>query len=333
MKKGNWAPACAGVTRFSAGVTALLLAFAGAAFGQAYPNKPVKIVVAFTAGSATDIIARVVADQLSKSMGQPFVVENKPGAGGSLGTATAKDAPPDGYTLVAAGSGPFGINPAIYAKLPYDPLKDFELIGNIVLTPQTLVVGAQTPYKTVKDLVAAAKAKPGEIAYASLGNGSTSHLTMEAFQSAAGVKMNHIPFKGSSDAQTQVIGGSIPVMSDTVPGVLAQVKAGKLRAIGAAIPQRSPFLPDVPTIAEQGYPGFESVGWIGLAAPAKTPRPIIDRLNAEIRKMLQDPAVKERLAQLAFVPVGDSPEQFTAFVKSEIAKWSKVAKDSGAKAD
>ena len=310
-----------------------LLAFAGLACAQAYPTKPVKIIVAFTAGSATDIIARVVADQLSKSMGQPFVVENKPGAGGSLGTATAKDAPADGYTLVAAGSGPFGINPAIYAKLPYDPLRDFELIGNIVLTPQTLVVGAQTPYRTVKDLVAAAKAKPGEIAYASLGNGSTSHLTMEAFQAAAGIKMNHIPFKGSSDAQTQVIGGSVPVMSDTVPGVLAQVKAGKLRAIGVAIPQRSPFLPDVPTVAEQGYPGFESVGWIGLAAPAKTPKPIIDRLNAEIRKMLQDPAVKEKLAQLAFVPVGDSREQFAAFVKSEIAKWSKVAKDSGAKAD
>lgn len=312
---------------------ALLLASAGLACAQPYPTKPVKIIVAFTPGSATDILARVVADQFTKSMGQPFIVENKPGAGGSVGTASVKDAPPDGYTLVAAGSGPFGINPAIFSKLPYDPVKDFELIGNIVLTPQALVVGAQTPFKSVKDLVAAAKAHPGEVAYASLGNGSTSHLTMEAFQSAAGIKMNHIPFKGSSDAQTQIIGGSVPVMSDTVPGVLAQVKAGKLRALGVAIPQRSPFLPDVPTVAEQGYPGFESVGWIGLAAPAKTPKPILDKLNAEIRKMLADPAVKERFAQLAFVPVGDSREQFTAFVKSEIAKWSKVAKDSGAKAD
>jgi len=318
---------------FRLALAALMIAFPGLVSAQPYPSKPVKIIVAFTPGSATDIIARVVADQFSKSMGQAFIVENKPGAGGSVGTASVKDAPADGYTLVAAGSGPFGINPAIFAKLPYDPLRDFELIGNIVLTPQTLVVGAQTPFKTVKDLVAAAKAHPGEVAYASLGNGSTSHLTMEAFQSAAGVKMNHIPFKGSSDAQTQIIGGSVPVMSDTVPGVLAQVKAGKLRAIGVAIPKRSPFLPDVPTVAEQGYPGFESVGWIGLAAPAKTPKPILDKLNAEIRKMLQDPAVKEKLAQLAFEPVGDSREQFAAFVKSEIAKWSKVARDSGAKAD
>ena len=221
----------------------------------------------------------------------------------------------------------------MYSKLPYDPLRDFELIGNIVLTPQALVVGAQTPYRNLKDFVAAAKAKPGEIAFASLGNGSTSHLTMEAFQAAAGIKLNHIPFKGSGEAQTQIIGGNVPVMSDTVPGVLAQVKSGKLRAIGVAIPKRSPYLPDVPTIAEQGYPGFESVGWIGLAAPAKTPAAILDRLNAEIRKMLNDPAVKERLDQLAFTPVGDSRAEFNAFVKSEITKWTKVAKDSGAKAD
>lgn len=311
----------------------LSLVFAGSVLAQAYPNKPVKIIVAFTAGSATDILARVVAEQFTRSMGQPFVVENKPGAGGSVGAEQAKNAPADGYTLVAAGSGPFGINPAIYKSLPYDPVKDFELIGNIVLTPQALVVGTQAPYKSVKELVAAAKDKPGEIAYASLGNGSTSHLTMEAFQSAAGIKLNHIPFKGSSDAQTQLMGGSVPVMSDTVPGILAQVKAGKLRALGVAIPQRSPYLPDVPTLAEQGYPGFESVGWIGLAAPAKTPTAIVDRLNAEIQTMLQDPAVKARLEQLAFTPVGDSRAEFTAFVKSEIAKWSKVARDSGARAD
>jgi tripartite-type tricarboxylate transporter receptor subunit TctC len=310
-----------------------VLALSAHAFAQSYPTRPVKIVVPFTAGSATDILARVVGEQLTRSMGQPFIVENKPGAGGAVGAEQVKNAAPDGYTLIAAGSGPFGINPGVYKSLPYDPIKDFELIGNIVLTPQTIVVGAQTPYRNVKDLVAAAKAKPGEIAFASLGTGSTSHLTMEAFQSAAGIKLNHIPFKGSSDAQTQIIGGSVPTMSDTVPGVLAQVRSGKLRAIGVAIPQRSPYLPDVPTLAEQGYPGFESVGWIGLAAPARTPPAILERLNAEIRKMLDDPAVKAHFEQLAFTPVGDSRAQFTAFVKSEIAKWSKVAKDSGATAD
>lgn len=310
-----------------------LLAFAGGAFAQNYPTKPVKIIVPFTAGSATDILARVVGDQLSKSLGQPFVIENKPGAGGILGTQVAKDAAPDGYTLIAAGSGPFGINPGVYKSLPYDPVRDFEPISNIVLTPQSIVVAAQSPYKSLKDLVAAAKAKPGEISFASLGNGSTSHLTMEAFQSAAGIKLNHIPFKGSSDAQTQVIGGNVVTMSDTVPGVLAQVKAGKLRALGVAIPQRSPYLPDVPTLDEQGYKGFESVGWIGLAAPAKTPPAILDKLNAEVRKMLKDPAVKEKMDQLAFTPVGDTRQQFGAFMKSEIAKWSKVARDSGAHAD
>ena len=311
------------------------LAFAASAvvFAQPYPAKPVKVIVPFTAGSATDILARVMADQFGKSMGQAFVVENKPGAGGIVGTEQARVAPPDGYTLIMAGSGPFGINPGIYSKLPYDPLKDFELVGNIGLTPQSIVVGAQTPYRTLKDFVAAAKAKPGDISYASLGNGSTSHLTMEAFQASAGIKLNHIPFKGSSDAQTQLIGGNVTAMSDTIPGVLAQVKAGKLRALAVAIPQRSPFLPDVPTVGEQGYAGFESVGWIGLAAPASTPAPIVDKLNAEIRKMLAAPEMKEKFAQLAFVPVGDSRAQFTAFVKSEIAKWARVAKESGAKAD
>src|ERR1700682_504540 len=314
-------------------VAAALVAFACQALAHAYPSKPVTIIVAFTPGSATDILARVVADQFSKSMGQSFIVENKPGAGGILGTEAAKNAPPDGYTLTACPSGPFGINPGIYSKLPYDPVKDFEPIANLVLTPQAIVVGSQTPYKSLKDLVAAAKAKPGEIAYGSLGTGSTSHLTMEAFQSAAGIKLNHIPFKGGAEAQTQIMGGSFPVMSDTVPGVLAQVKAGKLRPLGVAIPQRSPFLADVPTIAEQGYPGFESVGWIGLCAPAKTPVAILDKLSAEVKKMLASPEAKEKIQQLAFTPVGDSREQFGAYIKSEIAKWSRVAKDSGAKAE
>ena len=308
-------------------------ALAGAAFGQGYPARPVRVVVGFAPGSATDILARVMAERFTRTLGQPFVVENKPGAGGSVGAEQVKNSPPDGYTLVAAGSGPFGINPALNARLPYDALRDFELIGNIVLTPQAIVVGVQTPYLSLRDLAAAAKAKPGEIAYASLGAGSTSHLTMEAFLSAAGLKMNHVPFKGSADAQTQIMSGNVPTMFDTVPGILAQVKSGKLRALGVAIPQRSPYLPDVPTIAEQGYPGFESVGWIGLAAPAKTPPAILDRLNAEIRSMLQDPTVKARIDQLAFTPVGDSRQEFTAFVRSEIAKWTKVAKDSGARTD
>ncbi|HEX3063530.1 MAG TPA: tripartite tricarboxylate transporter substrate binding protein [Usitatibacter sp.] len=313
-------------------LAAAALALCTAALAQ-YPSRPVRIIVAFTPGSATDILARLTADTFTHSMGQAFVVENRAGAGGIIGTQAAKDAPPDGYTLTACPSGPFGINPGIYSHLPYDPVKDFEPISNIGLTPQAIVVGSQYPYKTLKEFVAAAKARPGEIAYGSLGVGSTSHLTMEAFQSAAGIKLNHIPFKGGSEAQTAILGGTFPVMSDTVPGVLAQVKAGKLRALGVAIPKRSPFLPDVPTIAEQGYPGFESVGWIGLCAPAKTPVAILDKLNAEVQKMLASPEVKAKLEKLAFTPAGDSRAHFAAWIKSEIVKWTAVARASGAKAD
>ena len=261
------------------------------------------------------------------------MVENRAGAGGIIGTQQAKDAAPDGYTLTACPSGPFGINPGVYAKLPYDPVRDFEPISNLVFTPQAIVVGAQYPYQTLKEFVAAAKAHPGELAYGSLGTGSTSHLTMEALQSAAGIKLTHIPFKGGQEAQTQIVAGSFPVMFDTVPGLLAQVKAGKLRALGVAIPQRSPFMPDVPTIAEQGYPGFESVGWIGLCAPAKTPVAILDRLNAEIRKMFASAEVKEKLEKLAFTPAADSRAHFAAWIKSEIAKWSAIAKASDVHAD
>ena len=310
-----------------------LATIACGAHAQQYPARPVKIIVAFTPGSATDIVSRLLADSFTKSMGQTFVVENKPGAGGIIGTESAKNAAPDGYTLTACPSGPFGINPGIYSKLPYDPIKDFEPISNLVLTPQVIVVGSQTPYKTLKDLVDDAKKRPGEIAFGSLGTGSTSHLTMEAFQRQAGIKLNHIPFKGGAEAQSQIIGGSFPVMSDTITGVLTQVNAGKLRPLGVAIPKRSPYLPDAPTIAEQGYKGFESVGWIGLCAPAKTPVAILDKLNAEVKKFLASPEARQKIEQQAATPVGDSREHFAAWIKSEIAKWSKVAKESGAKAD
>ena len=291
----------------------------------AYPDRPIRLIVPFGPGGGTDILARVVADHLGRALGTSVVVENKPGAGGGLGTAYVKEAKPDGYTLVAAGSGPFAVNAAVYKSLPYDPVKDFEPIGNIALTPQAFVVNPESPYHSMKDLVADAKRRPGEIPYASLGKGSTSHLSMEAFMAAAGIKLNHIPFKGSTEAQTSIVGGQVVLMSDTVPGVLALVKGGKLRAIGVAIPERSPYLPDVPTVAEQGWPGFEAVGWIGLAAPAHTPPAILDRLNAELRNMLKDPQVKAKLDQLAFTPVGDSRQHFAGFIASEVAKWKKVA--------
>jgi tripartite-type tricarboxylate transporter receptor subunit TctC len=310
---------------------ALALAAAGAAVAQAYPAKPVRIISPFPPGQATDIMAQLLANNLTQSLGQPFLVENRGGAGGMLGTEAAAKAAPDGYTLVMGTIGPLAISPALYSKLGYDPVRDFAPISNLGLTPQTLVVSASSELRTLKDLVEQARRAP--LDYASSGNGSASHLAMEMFRSASGVQLNHVPFKGSSDAQTQVLAGRVPLMFDAIPGVAAQIKAGKLRALGIASPERSPFFPEVPTIAEQGYPGFAAVGWIGIVAPARTPEAILDRLNAEVRRAIARPEVRERLAALSFLPVGDTREHFAAFIREEVAKWAKVVKESGAKID
>jgi len=310
---------------------ALALATAGAASAQAYPVKPVRIISPFPPGQATDIMARLVAENLAQPLGQPFLVENRSGAGGALGTEAAAKAAPDGYTLVMATIGALAISPALYSKLGYDPVRDFAPIANLGLTPQTLVVSSSSGLRTLKDFVEHAATTP--VAYASSGNGSASHLAMEMFRSASGVHLNHIPFKGSSEAQTQVLGGEVQIMFDAIPGVAAQIRAGRLRALGIGSPERSPFFPDVPTIAEQGYPGFAAVGWIGIAAPARTPEPVLDRLNAEVRRVIAKPEIRERLAALSFLPVGDSREQFAAFIKAEVAKWARVVKESGAKVD
>ena len=312
-------------------VAVLALAAASTAIAQTYPARPVRIISPFPPGQATDIMARLVAEKLAHSLGQPFLVENRAGAGGALGTEAAAKAAPDGYTLVMGTIGPLAISPALYSKLAYDPVRDFAPIANLGLTPQTLVVGASSELKTLKDFVERARARP--VDYASSGNGSASHLAMEMFRSASGVQLNHVPFKGSSEAQTQILGGQVQIMFDAIPGVAAQIKAGKLRALGIASSERSPFFPEVPTIAEQGYPGFAAVGWIGIAAPARTPDAILDRLNAEVRHLLALPEVRERLAALSFLPVGDSREHFAAFIREEVVKWAKVVKDSGAKVD
>ncbi len=303
------------------------------ALAQDYPTKPIRIIVQFTPGTSTDILARVVGQKMGEQWKQQVIIDNRPGAGGIVGTEVAKNATPDGYTLVMAVSSAFGINPSLYAKLPYDALKDFAPISNLGLTPQTLVASPSAPFKSVKEFVAAAKEKPGQVSYASLGAGSTSHLSMEMFASAAGIKLNHVPFKGSADAHTQVIGGQIPVMFDAIPATRPHIQSGKLRGLGIATLTRSPFLPDLPTIAEQGYPKFEAVGWIGIAAPGKTPVAILDKLNAEMVRILNQPDVKERLATLAFTPVPGTRAEFAAYIKAEIAKWGQAVKDSGAKAE
>jgi tripartite-type tricarboxylate transporter receptor subunit TctC len=314
-------------------IAGLLPGWAHAQAAPDYPTKPIRIIVQFTPGTSTDILARLVGQKMSQDWGQQVVIDNRPGAGGVVGTELGAKAAPDGYTLTMAVSSAFGINPTLYAKLPYDAIKDFAPIANLGLTPQTLVTSPSAAFKTAKEFVAAAKDKPGQINYASLGSGSTSHLTMEIFRATAGIRLNHVPFKGSADAHTQLIGGQIPVMFDAIPAVLPHVKSGKLRGLGIATLKRSPYAPDLPTIAESGYPGFEAVGWIGIAAPAKTPPAILDKLNAEMVKILGQPDVKDRLATLAFTPVGDTRAQFADYIKAEIAKWGKAVKESGAKAD
>ena len=321
---------CGGII---AGFVTLACLAAPHAFSSEYPAKPIRIIAQFTPGTSTDILARIIAQKMSQDWGQQVVVENRPGAGGVVGTEMGAKASPDGYTLTMAVSSAFGINPTLYAKLPYDAIKDFAPISTLGLTPQTMVTNPASAFKTVKEFVAAAKDKPGQISYASLGNGATSHLTMEMFRSIADIKLNHVPFKGSAEAHTQLIGGQIPVMFDAIPATLPHIKSGRLRGLGIATLKRSEFAPDLPTIAESGYAGFEAVGWIGIAAPAKTPSAILDKLNAEVVKIINSSDVKERLATLAFTPVGDTRAQFAAFMRAEIAKWGKAVKESGAKAD
>jgi tripartite-type tricarboxylate transporter receptor subunit TctC len=317
----------------SLGLCGLVCLLAPLAAAGEYPEKPIRIIAQFTAGSSTDILARIIAQKMGQDWNQQVVVDNRPGAGGVLGTEIGARANPDGYTLTMAVSSAFGINPTLYPNTSYNVQRDFAPISNLGLTPQTLVTNPAGAFKSVKDFVAAAKDKPGQISYASLGNGSTSHLTMEMFRFAADIKLNHVPFKGSAEAHTQIIGGQIPVMFDAIPATLPHIKSGRLRGLGIATLKRSQFLPELPTIAEAGYAGFEAVGWIGIAAPAKTPDAVLNKLNAEMVKIINEPDVKERLATLAFTPVGDSRAQFAAFMKSEIAKWGKAVKDSGAKAD
>lgn len=320
-------------TTVTAAFAFMLAAPMGAALAaDGYPTKPVRIIVPFPAGQSGDILARLIGEQLTRSMGQGFVIENRPGAGGTLGADVAAKAAPDGYTLVLISNGPYAIAPAMYPHLPYKPATDLAPVARIGDTPQALLANPSAGFSNVKEFVS--KASQGDLNYASSGNGSTQHLTMELFRFATGIKLAHVPFKGAAEAQTQVIGGQIPILVDSVPSALQQIKAGKLVPVAVTSARRSPFLPNIPTVAEQGYPGFEAIGWFGIAAPAKTPAPILDQLNAAIRKAMADATVRAKLEQLAVTPAGDETRaQFSTFLDRETAKWGKVVKDSGAKVD
>ena len=303
----------------------------GADAEPAWPAHPVRILVGSPPGQAVDIIGRVLAEDFSKAFGQQFFVDNRVGAGGMLSTAIGAKAAPDGYTLIIASSGPMVMTPAINSKVPYDPVRSFAPIANVALTPQTMIVGAASPFKTVADVIAAARARPGILNYSSVGIGSTGHLAMEVLQGAAGIRLNHVPFKGNQEAATSLVSGDVAVGFDTVPGSMTMIRGGRLRALALAGPKRSPYLPDVPTFAEAGFPAVNAVGWVGLAAPAGTPVAVLDKLNKQIAASLASPAVKERFAVLALVPVGDSREQFASFIASERTRWAQIAKDAGVK--
>jgi tripartite-type tricarboxylate transporter receptor subunit TctC len=315
-----------------------LLALAAAtlstgAFAQAWPAKPIRVVVPFPPGGGTDIIAREVTQKVAAATGWTFVVDNKPGAGGNLGVDAAAKAPADGYTLVLGQTSNLAINPTLYAKMPYDSQKDLAPIVLVANAPLVMVTGANSPYKTLADAVNAAKAKPGAINFASPGNGTVAHLTSELFQKAATVKTQHVPYKGAAQALTDVISGNVELYMSSVPTLIGQIKQGKLRPLAVTSAKRVDDLPNVPTINESGYKGFDAVTWFGFLAPAGTPKDVVVRLNAEFNKALQQPELRKKLGDEGADAAGGTPEQFAALIKEETARWGKVVKESGAKVD
>ena len=291
-----------------------------------------RLVVPFLAGGSTDIVGRTVAQKLAEMWGQAVFVDNRPGGGTTIGTDLVAKSAPDGYTLLVTPA-PFTINPSLLAKLPYDALTDFAPITLINTTPLVLVVHPGVPAKNVKELIALAKAKPGQLNFGSSGTGGSNHLAGELFNAMAGVKMVHIPYKGNAGALTDIVGGHLDVVYNGVTSAIALIKGGKLRVLAVTSLQRTPALPDVPTLNESGLKGFEAVAWNGLTAPAKTPRDVIMKINADVLKVISSPELRERLKAEGSDPVGNSPEQFATFLRDEIAKWAKVIKFAGVKAE
>jgi tripartite-type tricarboxylate transporter receptor subunit TctC len=308
-------------------ISAVLALSAGLALAQGYPNKPIKIVVPFTPGSATDIMARIVGEKLSAAWGQPVVVENRPGAGGTVGSAIVARSEPDGYTLLVVSTGHV-VNPVLYPGLSYDTVNDFAGITPLASLPNVLVVPANSPLRNVTDLIAAAKANPGKLNYASAGTGSATHVNAEKFRSVTGINAAHIPFKGTPETITETIAGRVDFMFTPVLSSVPTIRDNRMRALAVSTAQRSSALPEVPTVAEAGVPGFVFDFWIGLLAPAKTPREVINRLNQEVGKALALPDVKERMAKLGGESMPMTPERFDAFIREEHATLSVIMKDA-----
>lgn len=308
-------------------------ATAAVASAQTYPNRAIRVIVPFPAGGGTDLIAREVTQKVTQSTGWTFVVENKPGAGGNLGVDAAAKSPADGYTIVLGQTSNLAINPTLYAKMPYDSVKDLAPILLVANAPLVMVTSANSVHKTLGDVVQASKAKPGVLNFASPGNGTVAHLTSELFQTAASIKMQHVPYKGAAQALTDVVSGNVELYMSSVPTLLGQIKQGKLRALAVTSAKRVDDLPQVPTINESGYSGFDAVTWFGFLAPAGTPKEVVSRLNAEFNVALKQPDLQKKLGDQGADPAGGTADQFAALIKDDIVRWGKVVKQSGARVD
>jgi tripartite-type tricarboxylate transporter receptor subunit TctC len=307
--------------------------FASVALAQTYPAKPVRVLLGFPVGQATDVLARIVAARLSAQHGQQFYVDNRPGAAGIIATELAAKAEPDGYTLLASSSGPLAVNPGLYAKLPYDVQRDFVMVAGIGIVPYAVVVNPASPFKDIKGLVDYAKANPGKLNYASGGSGVTNHLVTEMFKAAAGIDMQHVPYKGGPAGLIDLVGGQVDVMFETMVATLPLVKGGKLRALAVSTANRVAAAPELPTISESGYPGFTGVPWVAMAAPIRTPHAIVAALNADINRILATPEVRESLVAQGSEAMAMGLAELDAFVKAETQKWGRAVKASGAKVD
>jgi len=314
--------------------SALIVLLASAvAVAQPYPNRAIKVIIPFPAGGGTDIFARTVGQKLTENYKWTVVPENRPGAGGNLGIEAVSNSAADGYTIGLGQTSNLAINPTLYPKLPYEPARDLAPIALVASSPLVIVVAANSPFKTFADIAAAAKAKPDQITYGSPGNGTVAHLGMELLQKTAGINLQHIPYKGSAQALTDIVGGQIQIYASSVPTAMGQIKDGRLRAIAVTSLKRSASLPETPTIAESGWPGFEAITWFGFVAPAKTPAPIIKELNANINSILKMPEVRSKLMGEGGEILGGTPEQFSALLTKDTARWARVIQEANVKID
>ncbi|MGQ2993311.1 MAG: tripartite tricarboxylate transporter substrate binding protein [Variovorax sp.] len=321
------------LARLLAAALPLALAMGPAAAQQDYPNKPIRLIVPFTPGGVTDTGARVVADKLGARLGQSVVVDNRPGASGNIGTQMVATAAPDGYTLLLGFDGTLVINPHVYAKVPFDTLKDFVPVSKIGDAVLIIVVHPSVPAKTLSELVAYSKTNPGGVSYGSAGTGSTPHLAGELLKARTGANFVHVPYKGGGQSMTDLVGGSLPMLYTAVAGAYPFVQKGQIRPIAVSSAQRLASLPEVPTVAESGVPGFESSSWIGILAPAKTPQPIVDRLQRELHAVVQSPEVRERLASLGISALGNTPAEFGQQIRADLAKYDQIVKAAKVRVD